>query len=106
MPVYLTPPPRSPLARALAAIVGAVLLVAAFMIGMVAFVVLLGVGLITGIWLWFRTRHLRREIEAAANRRADPSRDPSSNPGDAIEGEYSVVSRDEAGTDGNDTRDR
>lgn len=102
MPVYLTPPPRSPLARALAAIVGAVLLVAAFMIGMVAFVVLLGVGLVTGAWLWFRTRHLRREIEAAASRREDPSRDP----GDAIEGEYSVVSRDDGGDDGADTRDR
>lgn len=102
MPVYLTPPPRSPLARALAAIVGAVLLVASFMIGMVAFVVLLGAGLVTGAWLWFRTRHLRREMEDAARRRADPSRDP----GDAIEGEFSVVSRDGDDQAGGRTGDR
>ncbi len=90
MPVYLTPPPQTPLARALAAIVSALLLVGAFMIGMVAFLVMLGVGLLAGAWLWFRTWRLRRSLDAAApmasSRRAESG---------AIEGEYTVVTREE-----------
>ncbi len=90
MPVYLSRPPQSPLARALAAVVGAVLLVGAFMVGIVAFLVMLGVGLVGGAWFWFRTRHLRRAMrEGQAAGRESPA------PKDAIEGEYTVVSRDD-----------
>lgn len=89
MPVYLSPQPRSPLARAVTAIVGALLLVGAFMVGMVAFVVLLGVGLVGGAWAWFRTRHLRRAIAEAAEAQAAGTNQAGT--GEVIEAEYSVV---------------
>ena len=96
MPVYLSPPPQSPLARAAAAVVGALLLVGTFMIGIVAFVVLLGIGLIGGAWFWFRTRHLRRALNEAAEAQATTQ---AESPADVIEAEYSVVTRREPSQD-------
>lgn len=90
MPVYLTPPPRSPLARALAAVVGAILLVGAFMLGMVAFVIMLGLGLVAGAWVAFRTWQLRRAME-----KGEIPAPRTGTPGDALEGEFTVVSREE-----------
>ncbi len=68
--------------------IGAVAMVAAFMIGAVAFVVLLGVALVGGLWFWFRTRDVRRALREAAS--AESTGQP---PGDAIEAEYTVVTR-------------
>lgn len=100
MPVYLTPPPRSPLARALAAVVGALVLVGAFMVGMVAFVILLGVGLVGGAWVWFRTRHLRRAINEAAQAQAtNGSVGSGEADGDTIDAEYVVIERREGDRD-------
>ncbi len=87
MPVYLTPPPRSPLARAAAAVLGALALVGAFMVGAVAFLVLLGVALVGGAWVWFRTRDVRKTLREAAEA------NPGTAAGDAIEAEYTVVTR-------------
>ena len=84
MPVYLTPPPRSPVARAVAAVVGALVLIGSFMVGIVAFLILLGVSLVGGIWFWFRTRDLRRAMAEAADAQGTAS-------GEYIEAEYSVV---------------
>jgi len=93
VPVYLSPPPRSPIARFLAALVGAVLLVGAFMVGMVAFLVLLGIGLVGAAWLWFRTWRLRRTLGETGAEGADVFRRDDN--GDAIEGEYTVVDQEE-----------
>lgn len=86
--MYLNSPPRSPLARFAAAVVGAALMVGAFMVGMVAFVVLLGVGAVMAAWFWFKTRDVRRAFrEAQEQAEADrPTAD-----GDPIEAEYTVV---------------
>lgn len=89
MPVYLTPPPGNPLTRALAAVVGLVMLIGAFMVGMVAFLIAIGVSVLAGTWLWIRTWRLRRQIKEEL--RAQPA---AKREDDAIEGEYRVVSRD------------
>lgn len=86
--MYLNSPPRSPLARIAAAIVGAAVMVGAFMIGMVAFVVLLGVGAVMAVWFWFRTRDVRRAFRDAAEQAG--AEDPKAG-SDAIEAEYTVV---------------
>ncbi len=94
MPVYLSPPPRSPLARAAAAVIGAVAMVGAFMVGAAAFLVMLGIALVGGIWFWFRTRDVRRALREAAS--AEGNARP---PGDTIEAEYTVVTRRETEQD-------
>ena len=86
--MYLNSPPRSPLARIAAAIVGTAVMVGAFMIGMVAFVVLLGVGAVMAIWFWFRTRDVGRAFREAAEQAG--AEDPPA-ASDAIEAEYTVV---------------
>ncbi len=96
MTMYLNPPPPGPLARIVAAIAGAALMVGAFMIGMVAFVVLLGVGAVMAIWFWFRTRDVRRAFREAAEQTAANSPATASEP---IEAEYTVVSHRDQGRD-------
>ena len=49
-------------------VVGAVLLVLAFAFSLVLFAVLAVVALIGGSWLWWKTRHVRRELRAARAR--------------------------------------
>jgi hypothetical protein len=69
-------------------VIGAVAMVGAFMIGAVAFLVLLGIALVGGLWFWFRTREVRRALREAAE--AESTGQP---PGDTIEAEYTVVTR-------------
>jgi len=100
MPVYLTPPPGNPLTRALAAVVAALFLIGAFMIGMVAFLVALGISLIAGLWFWVKNWRALSQVAkqtraAGASRGAEHSGRPDSRGNDAIEGEYTVVSRDD-----------
>lgn len=95
--MYLNSPPRSPLARIAAAIAGAAVMVGAFMIGMVAFVVLLGVGAVMAAWFWFRTRDVRRAFREAAEQAATEGRPVDSDP---IEAEYTVVTHRERDSDG------
>jgi len=59
-------PPRGFLGKVLSFALGAVLLVGAFVFSLVLFAVLLCVGLIAGIYLWWRTRGLRRQARAQA----------------------------------------
>ncbi len=93
MPVYLSPQPRGPVARAIATLIGALVLVGAFMLGMVAFLVMLGAGLLGGVWLWFRNWRMRRAGASTAG--TSPHARPGASGGEVIEGEYSVVSQDE-----------
>ncbi len=90
MPVYLSRPPSNPLTRLLAGVVGALVLVGAFMVGMVAILVVLGVGLVAGAWLWFQQWRATRS--GVARGPETPHRQQA---GDTIEAEYTVISRDD-----------
>ena len=57
-------PPKSLLGKVVGFAVGAVVLVGAFVFSLVLFAVLLSVGLIAGIYLWWKTRGLRRQMRA------------------------------------------
>lgn len=56
------PQAPGPLARLLGFAIGAVVLVASLVFSVVVFAVLLGVFVIVGAYLWWRTRELRRQI--------------------------------------------
>jgi len=96
MPYYISPPPQSPLARIIAAIIATFVLVGAFMIGMVALLVVAGVGLIAGIAIWLRVAWIKRKLRQSGvdlNVNADIPRES----GHVIDAEYTVIS---------DTRDQ
>lgn len=78
-------PPTGPLARALALVAGAILLVLGFMFSLVLLAVFVAVGLMLGAWFFWKTRHLRKAMrEAGAMRNPPPG-------GDVIEGEAVIV---------------
>ena len=92
------PPGRgNALARFLAIPLGIIAFVGAFLVGAVAWAVLLGVAIVGGgvlaINLWWKTRHLRRELRAEMERQA---REQQAEAGEihVIEGEF-TIERDE-----------
>ncbi len=100
MPVYITPPPRSPLAQVLTAIIAAVVMAAGFMLGIVALVVFAGVALIAWLGFWLRAKWLSRgATERQARGPGDDPRDRvrprprQAQSGQTIDAEYTVVSR-------------
>lgn len=99
MRVYLTPPPGNPLTRAIAAVLAVVLLIGAFMVGMVAFLAVLGISLVVGLWLWIKNwlalRKAGRSGEAERTGHTRQQGSPGRAGRDAIEGEFTVISRDE-----------
>lgn len=60
--------PRTLWGRIVGAVLGAVVLVAAFAFSIVIFAVLAVGAVVAGGWLWWKTRHLRREVRAAQSR--------------------------------------
>ena len=88
MPVYLTPPPRNPLAQAAAAVVALLALVGAFMLGIVALAVFAGLALAASLALWLRAKWLSRADGPAPSRGAG-----SGHRSRTIEAEYTVVRR-------------
>ena len=95
MPVYLTPPPRNPLVQAIAAVIGVVLMVGAFMIGLVAFAAIAGLALLAGLVAWVRMAWLRRKGVGTGPQRPQPDATQDNRPSATIEAEYTVVSRSE-----------
>ncbi len=93
MPYYISPPPSGPVARFLGAIVAVLAMAGAVMLGMVAFVVIAGLGLVLGLVVWLRLVWIRRRLHRQGHQRPAPrtQADPSS---EVIEAEYTVVSRD------------
>jgi uncharacterized membrane protein YraQ (UPF0718 family) len=92
MRYYLSPPPQNPLARILTAIAALLVLAGAFMLGIVALVVVAGLGLLVwlGVWmrmLWLR-RHLRNRSAGDGDRRHGDSGEDR-----VIETEYTIISR-------------
>lgn len=98
MAVYLIRPPRSPLMRVLATLLGTLMLVGAFMLGLVFFAVLLGLGLVLGIIAWIRVWWLGRKAggphATQTNRQRQGQGPAESSSGTTIEAEYTVVSRE------------
>ena len=90
MTFYISPPPQNPLARVLSAVVGVVLLAAAFMLGMVALAVIAGLGLLVWLGVWKRKVWIRRKVRAGAG--PGDSQGRKSTDG-TIETEYTVISR-------------
>ena len=91
MPYYISPPPQGPLSRIIAAIVATFVLVGAFMIGMVALLVVAGIGLIAGIAIWLRVAWIKRKLRKSGvdlNFNAD---NPGAS-GQVIDAEYTVIS--------------
>ena len=91
MPYYISPPPQNPLTRIIAAVIAVVTLVGALMLGMVALLVVAGVGLIAGLALWLRVAWIKRRLQkSGVDFNADPQTQRQS--GDVIDAEYTVVS--------------
>ena len=91
MPYYISPPPQNPLTRILAGIIAVFALVGSLMLGMVALLVVAGVGLIAGLALWLRVAWIKRRLQKSG---MDFSSGPQTQreSGDVIEAEYTVVS--------------
>ena len=92
----INPPPQSPLTRVIGGILAVITLIGAFMIGMVALLVVAGVGLFAGIAIWFRVAWIKRQMRkngfdatsgAAVNKAASNHA--------VIDAEYTVVSKQE-----------
>ena len=101
MQYQLGPPPMNPLSRLVAAIVGALALVGAFFFGFFILLAALAMGLLAWAAIWLRVWWIRRKLAASGqappgfggkhhDRPGTPPR-----PGDVIDGDYEVVSRDE-----------
>lgn len=75
-------PASTPLGKALAFVIGAVLLALGFMFSIVLVAVL---GLAVGGWFFWKTRHLRKAMREAGAMRSPPA------DGNVIEGEAVVV---------------
>jgi protein-S-isoprenylcysteine O-methyltransferase Ste14 len=85
-------PAGNPIANALVVIVGALVIGASIVLGFVAFVILgsilLVLGAVIGLRVWWFNRKLRRGMQTSATRGERQERG-------VIEGEYRVVKRDE-----------
>jgi hypothetical protein len=94
MAVYITPPPRNPVARVFAVLIGLLLMAGAFMLGLVALAIFAGFALLLGVVIWIRTWRLRRQLrrqgspaQAAPGQQAGPAK------GQVIDAEYTVVEK-------------
>jgi hypothetical protein len=102
MTYYISPPPPNLLSRIVAAIVATVVLIGAFMVGMVALLVVAGAGLVLGIAIWLRVAWIKRQIRKSgvtpgAGINPDATVNTSQESGRVIDAEYTVVreSRDQ-----------
>lgn len=88
--------PRTLAGRVVGFAVGAVALVLAFAFSIVVFAILAAGAVVAGGWLWWKTRHVRKELRAAQTRIYPGERE--------IRGEAVVVRDDPAGNDPRDFR--
>ena len=91
MPYYISPPPQSPLTRIIASIVAVFALVGAVMIGMVALLVVAGVGLIAGLVIWLRISWIKRRLNKSGVSMGAKVENPRQS-GHVIDAEYTVIS--------------
>ncbi|CAD6553696.1 hypothetical protein LMG28727_05569 [Paraburkholderia kirstenboschensis] len=64
----MRPGPRSLLAKVLAVVIGAALLVVGFAVSLVMLAVVLGAGVVIGAFVWWKTRDLRKQLREQAMR--------------------------------------
>lgn len=102
MQYQLGPPPMNPLARLLAAIVGAVALVGAFFFGFFILIAVVTLGLVAWLVIWLRVWWIKRKLASAGGTpppgfgEVPPGRaDGDKQSGDVLDAEYEVVSRSE-----------
>lgn len=57
--------PRTFAGRVVGFVLGAVTLVLAFAFSIVVFAILAAGAVVAGVWLWWKTRHVRKELRAA-----------------------------------------
>ena len=85
--------------RIVAGIIAVLMLIGGFMIGMVALLVVAGVGLIAGIAIWLRVAWIKRQLRKSGvdlNAGFGPSTaNRTKEPGQVIEAEYTVISERE-----------
>jgi uncharacterized membrane protein YphA (DoxX/SURF4 family) len=79
--------PQGPLARIVAFVLGSALLVVGFMFSLVALAVVAVGALLAGIWFWWKTRAVRRQIEEQLGQQATFQYDEPAFDGRIIEGE-------------------
>ncbi len=91
MPYYISPPPQGPLTRIITAIIAAFVLVGAFMIGMVALLVVAGIALIAGIAIWLRVAWIKRKLRKSGVD-LNVEMDVPGTTGHVIDAEYTVIS--------------
>ena len=91
MRLYISPPPSNPLSRILMALMGLLVLVGSFMLGLVALVVALSVGLLVAIAVWLRLAWIRRRLKREGVTAFNTDARARSADGDALEAEYTVV---------------
>ena len=91
MPYYISPPPQNPLARIFTAIIAVLALVGSLMLGMVALLVVVGVGLIAALALWLRVAWIKRRLQKNGVDFGKPTQSQPQS-GDVIDAEYTVVS--------------
>ena len=98
----------NPLSRLLAAIVGALVIVGAFMFGFFILVAAVSFGLIAWLVIWLRVWWIKRKLGASGD--ASPldfgqppgAKQQGSDSGDVIDAEYEVVSRTDRSSQEND----
>ena len=96
---YINPPPQGPLSRIIAAIFAVLMLVGAFMIGMVALLFIAGAGLIAGLAIWLRVIWIKRQlrkngVDLGAGKKPTTA-GAAKETGHVIEAEYTVISERE-----------
>jgi hypothetical protein len=91
MPIYISPPPQNPLTRIIAGIIAVFVLIGTFTIGMVAFLVVAGIGLIAGIALWLRISWIKHRLRKSGVDMGAGVDIPRQS-GHVIDAEYTVVS--------------
>ena len=97
MTYYISPPPPSLLSRIVAAIVAACVLIGAFMVSVVALVIVAGAALVLGIAIWLRVAWIKRQIrksgaDMGTGFKPADNVNPAQESGRVIEAEYTVVS--------------
>ena len=96
MPSYISPPPRNPLSAIIAGIVGVVMMIGVFMLGFVALIVALGIGMLiwAGIYvrIWWAKRQLARQGIDLSSENPFASHQ-ASRQDDSLDAEYTVISK-------------
>ena len=97
MNYQIGPPPMNPLARLLAAVVGAAVLVGACFFGCIILAFAVVAGLVLWLVVWIRIWWLRRKLADGASDPFEAYRPPGETPDSkgAIEGDFEVISREE-----------